>query len=461
MTMNKILDWVKSNPLIVVFAVLMIAALITMPMLAGKMNAAVKKDTADKARKITEIKGLKTTIEVPGVEGSQSGLINKKFIDRYKVVTEVTKKDAEQVHAEALAFNRKKRGVFLSREFPNPAPERLIVMPADFHDELMDGYAELFERINIGQPADAAGVAEKLVQERRRFYSSIGKEDGDKLNDEETTELARRLTAVRLTAYTDAASKISFYLNPADLNLPGYAENESYSLSLLYNWQWQYWVISDVLNALAEANRKSTNVLQAPVKRVQYIDISGFPAAAASSIPTGGFQGSGGGARGSGGPGGFGGGGGGGGSMNAGGGRSGPGEGAGAPSGQAPNPKVPTPLDYNVSFTGRKTNPLYDVVRIDLGLVVSATDLPLVLDALAKENFITVLDVRLQPADQYNDLKLGYRYGGGAVSFVHITLESIWLREWTMEFMPEETKIALGIPVQKKPDPNAMSNEDG
>jgi hypothetical protein len=452
--MNKILDWVKSNLLIVVFAVLMIAALVTMPMLAGRMNAAIKKDTADKARKITEIKGLKTTIEVPGVEGSQSGLINKKFIDRYKVVTEVTRKDAELVHAEALVFNRKNRGVFLSNEFPKPAPERLIVMPADFHDELIDGYAELFERVNIGQPADPVGVAERLIQERRRFYSSIGKEDGDKLNDEETTELARRLTAVRLTAYTDAASKISFYLNPGDLRLPGYAQNESYSLSLLYNWQWQYWVISDVLNALADANREATNVLQAPVKRVLYLDISGFPAAAASSgQAAGGFAGSA-----AGGTRGFGGGGG---NANAGSNRSGPDEETASPTGQAPNPKVPTPLDYTVSFTGRKTNPLYDVVQIDLGLVVSATELPLVLDALARENFMTVLDVRLQPADQYNDLKLGYRYGGGAASFVHITLESIWLREWTMEFMPDETKIALGIPVQKTPNPGAMTDEDG
>ena len=42
----------------------------------------------------------------------------------------------------------------------------------------------------------------------------------------------------------------------------------------------------------------------------------------------------------------------------------------------------------------------------------------------------------------------GYFYGGGPVSMLTLQLETVWLREWTADFMPSALRQALGIPAR-------------
>jgi hypothetical protein len=82
-------------------------------------------------------------------------------------------------------------------------------------------------------------------------------------------------------------------------------------------------------------------------------------------------------------------------------------------------------------------------------LVVKTTELPALFDALARQNFITVLDMRLSAPDPYRDLEQGYYYGSGPVSRVHLRLETLWFRAWTAPYMPRDVRDVLGI--QSKP----------
>ncbi len=138
-----------------------------------------------------------------------------------------------------------------------------------------------------------------------------------------------------------------------------------------------------------------------------------------------------------------------------GGGRRGAGSGASTPAGgkaAAPlDPAREVPLDFAFSFTGRKTNPLYDVRLIQLVLIAETARIPVVLDALSRKNFITILDAKLEAVDAFEEVGEGYFYGSAGVSKLTLDLETVWLREWTAPLMPPDLKLALGIPVVTQP----------
>lgn len=104
--------------------------------------------------------------------------------------------------------------------------------------------------------------------------------------------------------------------------------------------------------------------------------------------------------------------------------------------------------NYQVSITGRSTspsNPDYDVRNAEIVAVVSSERLAVFLDALSRVNFNTVLQVRLGEVDVKADLERGYYYGNEHVVRATITLETVWLRNWTSPLMPASVKKTLGI----------------
>lgn len=109
------------------------------------------------------------------------------------------------------------------------------------------------------------------------------------------------------------------------------------------------------------------------------------------------------------------------------------------------DPSREAKIDYNISLSGRVSNDVYDVRIVDCELIVATTGLPAVMDAIAKRNFMTVLDARIRPADSFAAAQEGYIYGIEPVSRVNLKIESIWLREWTAETMPGDLRDLLGI----------------
>ena len=117
---------------------------------------------------------------------------------------------------------------------------------------------------------------------------------------------------------------------------------------------------------------------------------------------------------------------------------------AAVPTGEPINPDAALPAaDYSKSFTGRTTNQLFDIITCEVRLIVQTSAIPQVIGELAKRNFITVTDVKLRPVDSFGAAEEGFIYGAAPVSAVSLKLETIWLREWTGPFMPDDLRSRL------------------
>jgi hypothetical protein len=116
------------------------------------------------------------------------------------------------------------------------------------------------------------------------------------------------------------------------------------------------------------------------------------------------------------------------------------------------------PLDPTISVTGRAAgqgNTVYDVRRVRMTVVVSSARLQEFLEAIARTNFMTVIDLDLADVDAWSDLKKGYFYGSEHVVKATIGIETVWLRSWMSHFMPSRMKQALNVPEAPAADGSA------
>lgn len=436
--MNVVLTWVKANIFVVGFCAIMIIAPVAMWFVAGSMNEGVRKEVAARASLIQDMDRHRQVLvsivnPVPGNQPiSDSVVLNPRLLDRFRVTTGIIRGDAERIREEAVQFNRKQRGVLVPDLFPAPPAHRRETLPLEMHRSLVAAYQQLLDEVQAGSPPSADDVRENIEAARERLTTQILLEN---LTPEDEAWLAEQLANTRLSQYADAAAAIGLYASlgglgvPGDHNVPPRAEGQG--LVELFEWQWQYWIIQDILLALHDANKDSASVLDAPAKRLVSIDLFAHRGRVASGPAQTGGRGMG---------------------MAAPGRRSSSSN-AGSAETTAPavDPAIEVALDFAQSFTGRSTNPLYDVRWMALVIVVDTARMPEVFDALAQRNFITITEAAIQPVDPFSALKGGYFYGTAPVSQVTLELETIWFRQWTAQFMPDELKRALGVPVPTTP----------
>ena len=82
---------------------------------------------------------------------------------------------------------------------------------------------------------------------------------------------------------------------------------------------------------------------------------------------------------------------------------------------------------------------------------------PVVLDALCSTNLMTVVSCSLVNTDPQALLEAGFYYGGGHVMEMQVKLETLWLRTWTTESMPQSIKRVLGVSLPESVD----ASQDG
>ncbi len=445
--MNAVLSWIKLNIYTVIFVAVMIAAPVALWIVSGNMNAAVQEEVQTRAAKMKELEkfertSVKLANPVPKNPPVQATIaVNRRFLDRYQEVVRAIRQDADRVREEVLNINQKDRGVLLQELFPEPPTQLRETLPRRMYQSLRAAYEELVKSVGAGSPPPVDQMQDDLAAAKERLTTQILKRSTDALTEEEQAWLTEQLTETRLSYYAEAANGLKLYATPASLDMPrdeaeapDVADDEA--MILLFDWQWRYWIAEDVLKALARANEPYESVVTAPVKRVESMFVLDEPGTAAPAV--------GGRAGGAGTTAGFG-------AAGSSGRRS---KGGGSPASKGggidANPSREVPLDYSLSFTGRTTNPLFDVRQVELVLVVDSAKIPEVFDALARENFITVTDLRLETVDLYEAIRDGYFYGTAPVSRLTLQLETIWIREWTTPYMPAGLKEALGIPVEPK-----------
>ncbi len=441
--MSAVLKWLQGNVYIVIFVAIMIVAPVAMWVVAGGMNNAVRSEVEARAKKMAEMSRFEETSvsfdsPVPGNEPVKASIaVNRRFLDRYQQVVEIIRADADRVREEVLRINHKDRTVLVPELFPQPPLRLRETLPQNMARALRGAYEQLLADVGAGGPPTRDETIEHLTSSRERYLTQLLKRSTDALTEDEQAGLTEQLTKTRLSYYADAAKGLKLYVTLKDLNVPAPPDfpdrAEGDGMIRMFDWQWRFWIEQDILMALAQANEPYNSIVDAPVKRVVSVFVTGIPQTAGGGSSAGGNAGAG--------SGGF---------AAAGGRR---GRGGGSSRGEQTtavraDASREVPLDYSYSFTGRTTNPLFDVRLVEVILIVDSQRMPEVFDALAKYNFMTITNARVETVDLFLAIKDGYFYGSKPVSRVTLELETVWFREWTAQVMPREIKQALGIPVE-------------
>jgi hypothetical protein len=437
---KPVLDWIKANVVIVILGVVALGALVAGWIFSGSMNAEVRKAAEERARKESELASLErtsVTLNIPGREPiTKSVVLNQPLLDQYVQITEKLTKDADEVHKLALARNRGNHRLLMDGVFPQPPATKRETIPNALHKELVAAYERLLASVGAGMPPLPEELAENLMRREAQFIqSNLRKAGREQLDPGELETLKVELAKNRLAMYGEHAQKVGVYADMSILDIPPSPENRALpSVGTMFDWQWKYWITSDILGAIADASSAANEgrpgtVLRSPVKRVLSIRIADGGFGGRQQPQGASFGGAG---AGFGDP------------------------GAAPPAAAAPVAEAPlappqidltqeAKRDFSVSFTGRTSNAVYDVRRATVSLIVETARMPELFDAIARRNFMTVLDVKVKPADAFSAARDGFIYGKQPVSEVTLLIESVWLREWTAPFMPADVRTALGI----------------
>ncbi len=469
---QKIVAWCKSNVVLVILIVVSIGAIVGLPRLGVSWAEQVEDSLRQRAKNFSKLDALtKTSVTPPGSSSASQVTINQALVDEYAAVASSLRGDAEQVVEQATEMNQKEYAVLFTEDpndlFPNPSKSKMETLPQQFCQQLELEYSQLLQTSNAGTPISRVDLASYLEDARVAFMeTNLSKPQDAGLTSEQRSSLEKHLSKLRMKRLRTNAEDISLYLREGVLDIPLFDHKaKSPPVEELFGWQWRYWVVADTIGAIASINA-GQSVLTSPIKRVVSIEVMGIPAleddvfdedSGESQPPPSGFGtppdsggNSGGGLMG--GRGGSGGGGlmggrggsGGGGLM---GGRGG--SGGGGNSGGSGRPPKSGSSSSN-SFTGRTSGDLIDLVKIRLRCVVDTERIPTILDGFARHNFFTVIDLDLWPANKFLALVQGFDYGPASVSELTVVFETVWLRSWTTEYMPDTVKNILGIQVDEE-----------
>ena len=457
---QKVVAWCKSNIVLVILIAVCIGAIVGLPQLGAGWTQEVEDSLKQRAKNFSKMDTLtKTSVTPPGSDSTSNVTVNQALVDEYAAVASSLRGDGEQVVQQATEMNQKNYVVLFTEAptelFPKPDQSEMETLPQQFHKQLEADYISLLATAHAGAPISRENLVTYLEDARVRFMeNNLSTKHDSRLTKEQRSSLEKHLSKVRMARLRMNAEDMSVYLDESTLGIPAFDLKVRPTVEALFAWQWRYWIIADTIGAVSSMN-DSQSVLTTPIKRVVSIQVAGLPGmedefteedakGGRGSNPLGGGGGGGGGIGGSP-PGGGGGGGG-----PSGGGRGplpgGGGSGGSNPGGRGGAQNVANASD---SFTGRRSGDMFDLIKIRLRCIVDTQRIPAVLDGFATYNFFTVVDLDLWPTDKFDALADGYDYGPASVSELTLQFESVWLRSWTKEFMPDGIKQLLGIKVDE------------
>lgn len=480
MNSQAVVGWMKSNLVIVVCVVVIIGAPAGLWYVSSGLSEELTTSVEKRGGQLDRLASAgKADFAWPGSFDSAQVIVTPDLVTEFRAQASLLEGQADDVKSQANTLN--------SAGFENPFPEllpypsaeawlkmteqdrdaalfqALQVQPERMHARLLKLYAGLLEQVNAGQPPDPQEVRDRLMTVRETFTDGGANEQA--LDENERADLDLKLGAERLAIYEERAASIGMYLTLETLAPPSFAKTDIPEHEAIAQWMWRYWVLQRLAGGIQTVNG-GTSEVAAAIKRLDRVEVRGLlametPAAGDRSFAKGSADGGrGGGSGGSGGTGGSGGpprGGGGGGSGGPPrGGPGGPPRGPGGAGGASPGgggfgaptgPAAPAhgATDRTKSVTGRITNQLYDVVLVDVDMIVATDRVDDVLAAFSKPVETAVLDVVIQGVDVFADLEEGYYYGPGSMSRVVLTIETIWLRDWTEAHLPDGVRASLGF----------------
>lgn len=447
--MSGFLSWLKSNIVIVILAILTIVPLPVAWYIAGGMNSKLREERQNEATKaLRDVEGATVTYTLPVLgeneeEISDTGPANSVKTAFYKAEREKREQMVAEVKERAVEFNAKNHGVLVPGLLPMPergAPAQLLPfemakrVQATGGDNATSAYDELFRQLRIRSPLDSEVLREQIAARKQALMTQIA--PGISENDMEESaraQISQQLVEQRLGALETHARDTSFYADASVLppSVPRTVPAVAPSVETCFNWQADYWLISDLFAAFVAANDQfdtrgvGGNVIDGAVKRIESIAIDSFVTVTAPTLSAAPVETREAGPHGS--------------NIYASerSSRSGSRRGAEGTAALSGEP-----------FTGRRTeqSDLYDVRYVKVTLIASYKKLPALINAISSENFMTVLDADIYAVDPWDLISQGYYFGTDHPVRVEMEIETLWLRSWTKAYMPPAVREQLGIP---------------
>ena len=409
------------------------------------------KDRVDAYEKLGGLE--KTSVDVRAADGSvrtESAYINKALIEELTKHQEALAADAQGIYQSAVDRNRAGRGVSqdIAEYLPKPKNESardVNLLRENALPLLIKQRDALITLMKMSGPSKSDEALDRVQRAETEHLTGVlmKKQRSEVTDPKELAELNARLVDTRLALITENAAGIEVYLRPGAIlwrdKLASAKDGDSkaapaveFALAQLFQFQWDMWVVEDVLKAIQQVNSKSDasgkrvpiGVVQAPIKcinRLLVTPIAGLVPADAAAGATADAS-------------------------------------AEAPAGEAIDPKTDVAPDFAASINGLRTNQLFDVRDATLVVVCETTAVPKLVNALSAQNFITVTGLSLVPADTFAAARQGYAFGSQPCSEVTLKLQSVWLRDWTTESMPKGMMAAIKTAGKPAP-PEAGASE--
>ena len=484
--MKNVMRWITANPITVASIVVVVLALGYALIF---LNDGVKNFNAEVAKSKSQLEKinslLKTQISVPALAPGQtsesySTLPTEPVLKVLRTIYDGRNKQLSGVEKMMFDRNRGNHEVLVGNLFPDDPPRD--TMRLDFRDRYKRALKEMLypyekdptgPRLNAGMPPSQDQVDYELGKisadySQRDTFSLTGENlsRGEALSqlqkmqkDRVKQMLIEAAQDINLYAVTERSSDeqmgvefpsgFPFQVGPWSLS------QEKPQMADLWEGQMSLWIQQDIARAIAHANQvwdPDSNVLNAPVKRllgveviVDYLGLTEKAGTKSVSLFGGGGKG------------------------NMGmseqemyqmdmakwqapapdiDGIQSRGRGKDQPKEPAIDVTRQMPVEYDISPSGRRSNPLYDVRLARVGLIADARKLADLFNALHQHNLMTVLHLRVTDVDEYEHLRQGFVYGSTDVVRLDMVIETLWLRKWTEPLMPKEVREMLGIEIE-------------
>ncbi len=449
--MSGFFSWLKSNIVIVILGILIVVPLPVAWYIAGGMNSKLREERQTEAAKaLRDVEGATVTYTLPVLGENEETISDKGPANTvktafYKAEREKREQMVAAVKERAVEFNAKNHGSLVPGLLPMPergAPAQLLPfemakrVQATGGENATSAYDELFSRLRIRSPLDSEVLRERIAARKQALMTQIAPGIGEsEMEESARTQISQQLVEQRLGALETHARDTSFYADETVLppSVPRTVPAAAPSIETCFNWQADFWLVSDLMSAFAAANDQfdtrgvGGNVIDGAVKRVESIQFGPFVTVMQQVDQPTNTRGDMGGPHG--GP--------------HGGNTPAPTSRSGR-SGSAGSDAIAT----GESFTGRgaESSDLYDVRKVKVTLIASYEKLPALINAISSENFMTVLDADIFAVDPWDMISQGYYMGTDYPVRVEMEIETLWLRSWTKAYMPPSVREQLGIP---------------
>ncbi|MEM9753701.1 MAG: hypothetical protein AAF916_09995 [Planctomycetota bacterium] len=471
--MRAVLLWLKSNPLTVVSAIVVLASIGVFVYFVGK-SSELRADMESFSGEPAKLQRFtRQSVTLPPAELGEtpqdiSGVtFNEATITRLQEIYADVTTQADRTRGVITSVNLDGKQVLIDGMFPDTSRVDPFQFRALYRDALTSllggpGPQEGFEEVTgIRLPTLSAGLppSNEELQQRLAVIVQEGMQTfGENITEEQAEKLREEQRARLLGMLKGRAQSLDIY---ADTRFPTGNQGQSASafpLSVrpwiyrgdvpepwqLWESQMELWIQSDIIEGLRKANKidevvstlddgteVTGNVLTGVAKRLVSVEVLPSYVGLHSAGQVGQLD-----------P-----------AMD---GRSS----ASARSGQrqvgllpTPPPNAPTqqgaavPANYFFGPTGRASNHVFDVRHARVVLHADFQKLPDLYNALGSTNYMTVVDQRISALDEFDFEALGgpFLYGTGDIVQIELVIESLWLRSWTASLMPEDVRTYLGV----------------